>query len=68
MVETESPDELVSVVIPSYNHRRFLARTLDSVATGGFLGLWLGVYATSNGRQTDTVAHVEHVEYVPLLG
>lgn len=43
-------------------------RTLDSVATGGFLGLWLGVYATSNGRATDTVVQVEHVEYVPLLG
>lgn len=38
-------------------------RTLDSVATGGFLGLWLGVYATSNGRPTTTVAQVESFEY-----
>ncbi|MDM8085084.1 family 43 glycosylhydrolase [Cellulomonas cellasea] len=40
-------------------------RTLDSVATGGFLGLWLGVYATSNGRPTSTTAHVERFEYLP---
>ena len=42
------------------------ARTLDSVATGGFLGLWIGVYATSNGRPTSTVVHVERVSYDPL--
>ena len=41
-------------------------RTLDSVATGGFLGLWLGVYATSNGRPTATTAHVERFEYLPV--
>ncbi len=41
-------------------------RTLDTVAAGGFLGLWLGVVATSNGRPTQTVAHVEQVEYLPL--
>jgi alpha-N-arabinofuranosidase len=41
-------------------------RTLDSVATGGFLGLWIGVYATSNGRPTATIAHVEVLEYVPV--
>jgi len=40
-------------------------RALDSVTTGGFLGLWIGVYATSNGRPTDTVAHVEGFEYLP---
>jgi xylan 1,4-beta-xylosidase len=40
-------------------------RTLDSVAAGGFLGLWIGVYATSNGRLTTTVAQVETFEYVP---
>ena len=33
-------------------------RTLDSVATGGFLGLWIGVYATSNGRPTSTMVEV----------
>jgi xylan 1,4-beta-xylosidase len=42
-------------------------RTLDSVATGGFLGLWIGVYATSNGRPTKTVAHVQRFEYVPAV-
>ena len=41
------------------------ATELDTVATGGFLGLWLGVYGTSNGAATSTVAHVERVEYVP---
>jgi len=41
-------------------------RTLDSVAAGGFLGLWVGVYATSNGRPTATTAHVELFEYVPV--
>lgn len=39
-------------------------RTLDTVATGGFLGLWLGVHGTSNGAPTSTVAHVERVEYL----
>lgn len=39
-------------------------RALDSVATGGFLGLWIGVYATSNGRPTTTTAHVERFEYL----
>ena len=43
-------------------------RTLDSVATGGFLGLWIGAYATSNGRPTTTVARVEAFEYVPATG
>jgi hypothetical protein len=39
-------------------------RTLDSVATGGFLGLWIGVYGTSNGQPTSTTAHVQRVEYL----
>jgi alpha-N-arabinofuranosidase len=39
-------------------------RTLDTVATGGFLGLWIGVHGTSNGAPTSTVAHVERVEYL----
>ncbi|MCB7136153.1 glycoside hydrolase family 43 protein [Cellulosimicrobium marinum] len=41
------------------------ARTLDSVATGGFLGLWVGVHATSHGRPTTSVARVERVTSVP---
>jgi len=41
-------------------------RALDSVATGGFLGLWIGLYATSNGRPTATIAQVERFEYLPV--
>lgn len=37
---------------------------LDSVTTGGFLGLWIGVHGTSNGASTDTVLHVRRFEYV----
>jgi len=40
-------------------------RTLDSVATGGFLGLWIGVYATSNGVETDTALQLRRFEYSP---
>lgn len=40
-------------------------RTLDSGATGGFLGLWLGLVATSNGMPSATVAVVERFEYHP---
>ena len=38
-------------------------RTLDSVATGGFIGIWFGVYATSNGAATTTEVDVERFEY-----
>lgn len=41
-------------------------RVLDSVSTGGFLGLWIGVYATSNGRPTTSVVHVHRFDYVPV--
>lgn len=40
-------------------------RWLDSVTTGGFLGLWIGVYATSRGRASTSTVHVERVEYLP---
>ncbi|MFI6425558.1 glycoside hydrolase family 43 protein [Promicromonospora sp. NPDC050880] len=40
-------------------------RTLDSVSAGGFLGLWLGVVATSNGAPSSSVATVERFEYEP---
>src|SRR5699024_8301259 len=36
-------------------------RELDSVATGGFVGLWLGVYGTSNGNPTSTSFTVHSV-------
>jgi alpha-N-arabinofuranosidase len=38
-------------------------RTLDSVATGGFIGLWFGVYATSNGAASSTTVDLERFEY-----
>ncbi|WHP16235.1 glycoside hydrolase family 43 protein [Cellulomonas sp. ES6] len=37
------------------------ARWLDSVTTGGFLGVWLGVHATSGGRPTTSVVRVREV-------
>ncbi|KGM11466.1 glycoside hydrolase family 43 protein [Cellulomonas bogoriensis] len=39
-------------------------RTLDSVTAGGFLGLWWGVYGTSNGRPTTTSLTVHNTEYL----
>ncbi len=50
---------------PSATLARADGRTLDSVATGGFLGLWIGAYATSNGRPTETVAQLRRLEYLP---
>lgn len=40
-------------------------RSLDSFSAGGFLGLWLGAYATSWGAQTESVLRVDRVEYRP---
>jgi alpha-N-arabinofuranosidase len=39
---------------------------LDSVAAGGFIGLLLGMYGTSNGAESNTVVEIESVEYRPL--
>lgn len=44
----------------------FDGRTLDSVTTGGFLGLWFGVYATSNGRPTETKVDLQRFAYEQL--
>ena len=41
----------------------FDGRSLDSTATGGFLGLWFGVYATSNGRETETSVDLTRFVY-----
>ncbi|MGC3994145.1 MAG: family 43 glycosylhydrolase [Propionicimonas sp.] len=41
-------------------------RTLDSVATGGFLGLWLGVYGTTNGGPAGTAMEVGPFQYIPV--
>lgn len=38
-------------------------RILDSTVAGGFIGVWIGLYATSNGHPTTTVAHVDWFEY-----
>jgi alpha-N-arabinofuranosidase len=41
-------------------------RPLCSVCAGGFIGLWIGVYATSNGNPTETVVQVDRFEYESL--
>ncbi|MFT4109861.1 hypothetical protein, partial [Propionicimonas sp.] len=41
-------------------------RMLDSIATGGFLGLWLGVYGTTNGGPTGTAIQVGPFRYIPV--
>lgn len=41
-------------------------RTLDSVSAGGFVGLWIGAFATSNGAPSSTVVHVDRLEYLPV--
>jgi xylan 1,4-beta-xylosidase len=41
-------------------------RTLDRVATGGFLGPRIGVYATCNAGPTTTTAHVQRFEHTPV--
>lgn len=41
-------------------------RTLDSASAGGFLGLWLGVHATSEGRPATSVVRVERFAYEPV--
>ncbi|GAA1532271.1 alpha-N-arabinofuranosidase [Microbacterium ginsengiterrae] len=41
------------------------ARTLDAAATGGFLGMWFGVFATSNGRAPRSHVRISDVVYAP---
>jgi xylan 1,4-beta-xylosidase len=40
-------------------------RILDPATAGAFVGVWLGLYATSNGRPTDTRAGVDWFECRP---
>lgn len=40
-------------------------RSLDSFSAGGFLGLWIGAYATSHGAETNSLLRVESFEYRP---
>lgn len=53
-----TPDELEVVAVAD-------GTALDSVATGGFLGLWVGVHGTSNGAPTGTDLRIHSFEYVP---
>lgn len=53
-----TPDELEVVAVAD-------GTALDSVATGGFLGLWVGVHGTSNGAPTSTDLRIHSFEYVP---
>ncbi|WP_067197800.1 glycoside hydrolase family 43 protein [Microbacterium sp. XT11] len=40
-------------------------RSLDSAATGGFLGLWLGIHATSSGAQPRGLVRIVRFAYEP---
>jgi xylan 1,4-beta-xylosidase len=40
-------------------------RILDPASAGAFVGVWLGLYATSNGRPTSNRARVDWFEYRP---
>jgi len=40
-------------------------RELDSVAAGGFIGLLLGVYATTSAPDTETVVEIDALQYWP---
>ncbi|MEL5991969.1 family 43 glycosylhydrolase [Microbacterium phosphatis] len=42
------------------------ARELDAVATGGFLGVWFGVYATSHGAEPRGAARATRFTYLPV--
>ena len=41
-------------------------RILCTDATGGFVGNTLGVYATSNGEDSDTFAYFDYVRYIGI--
>jgi len=41
-------------------------RVLDPADAGAFVGVWLGPYASSNGRPTDALARVNWFEYRPI--
>lgn len=40
-------------------------RSLDTVSTGGFLGLWIGVFATSDGAATESTVTLKTFDYTP---
>ena len=43
------------------------ARELDASATGGFLGVWFGVFATSHGRTPRGSARIREFRYEPPM-
>ncbi|HEX5336109.1 MAG TPA: hypothetical protein VFW55_09520, partial [Propionicimonas sp.] len=61
-------DYALTVAVGDSEHVIAIAdgRTLDSVATGGFIGLWFGVYATSNHAATSTTVDLDRFEYRPV--
>lgn len=44
------------------------ARELDASATGGFLGVWFGVFATSHGRAARGSVRIREFRYEPTGG
>lgn len=42
-------------------------RELDAAATGGFLGLWIGVHATSHGASPSGHVRIARMTYEPVL-
>ena len=43
-------------------------RELDAVATGGFLGVWIGVHATSHGAAPHGEVRITEMSYTPVSG
>jgi alpha-N-arabinofuranosidase len=41
-------------------------RILSTTVAGGFVGTYLGMYASSNGRDSDNIADFDWFEYLPL--
>src|SRR5690606_15859021 len=41
-------------------------RELDASSTGGFLGLWFGVFATSHGAQARGSVRIDALDYTPV--
>ena len=38
---------------------------LSTDVAGGFVGNTMGIYATSNGKESDTFATFDYIEYIP---
>jgi alpha-N-arabinofuranosidase len=57
--------EEIAVAVADTVHASVDVRALDSAATGGFLGLWLGVHATSHGAEPQGTVRVVRFSYAP---